>query len=395
MTAALIVDGLLIVVAIIAVRGGWRQGAIASILAGIGIAAGLIIGLALAPPIMGLTESLALRFLLGLAVIIVLIGMGNLIGAVLGGSLRQRMRLRWSQTFDSIVGAILQFIVVMLVCWMVSVPLAAGAGPPVSDGIRNSTVLRGIDRLVPDSWSAIPARIAALLDESGLPPLVSPFQSTRVDDVPAPNTNVENRALVEQVRPSVIHVVSTAEECSRRLMGSGFVAAEDYVVTNAHVVAGSGTVRLDTVLGVKDAEVVYFNPEVDVAVLHSPELGLGPLDWSEGGAQPGDDAVVAGHPASGPFEASPARIANQVTISGSDIYAEGRVEREAYTVRGSIREGNSGGPLLDAQGDVLGVVFGASRDTSDVGFAVTADEVRRQVGDITQLTTAVDTQACV
>lgn len=395
MTAALIVDGLLILVAIIAIRGGWRQGAIASVLAAIGIVAGLVVGLGIAPLVMGLTDSLVLRFLLGLAVIVLLVGMGNLIGAVLGASLRDRMRVRWSHTFDSILGAILQFIAVMLVCWMVSVPVATGFGPPVADGVRNSTVLRGVDRIAPDSWSAIPSRISALLDESGLPPLVSPFQSTGVDDVAAPEAQVEDRALVEQIRPSVIHVVSTAEECSRRLMGSGFVAADDYVVTNAHVVAGSGTVRLDTVAGVKDAEVVYFNPEVDIAVLYSPDLGLNALPWAEDEAVTGDEAVVAGHPASGPFEASPARIANQVTISGSDIYAEGRVQREAYTVRGSIREGNSGGPLLNSEGEVLGVVFGASRDASDVGFAVTADEVRNQIGDVDRLTSTVDTQACV
>lgn len=395
MTAALLVDGFLILVAVIAIRGGWRQGAIASVLAAVGIVAGLIIGLAVAPPIMELTGSLTLRFLLGLAAIVVLVGMGNLVGAVLGGSLRDRMRVRWSHAVDSVLGALLQFVAVMLVCWMVSVPLATGVGPPLSDGIRNSTVLRGIDRLAPDSWSAVPSRIAALLNESGLPPLVSPFQSTGADDVPAPSTSVENRALVEEIRPSVIHVVSTAEECSRRLMGSGFVAANDYVITNAHVVAGSGTVRLDTVLGVKDAEVVYFNPQVDIAVLHSPQLGLDPLAWSEDPAAPGEDAVVAGHPESGPFDASPARIANRVMISGSDIYAEGRVEREAYTVRGSIREGNSGGPLLDAEGEVLGVVFGASRDTSDVGFALTADEVLSHVGDLGRLTAPVDTQACV
>ena len=395
MTAALIVDGLLILVAIIAIRGGWRQGAIASVLAAIGIVAGLVVGLGIAPLVMGLTDSLVLRFLLGLAVIVVLVGMGNLIGAVLGASLRDRMRVRWSHTFDSILGAILQFIAVMLVCWMVSVPVATGFGPPVADGVRNSTVLRGVDRIAPDSWSAIPSRISALLDESGLPPLVSPFQSTGVDDVAAPEAQVQDRALVEQIRPSVIHVVSTAEECSRRLMGSGFVATDDYVVTNAHVVAGSGTVRLDTVAGVKDAEVVYFNPEVDIAVLYSPDLGLNALPWAEDEAVTGDEAVVAGHPASGPFEASPARIANQVTISGSDIYAEGRVQREAYTVRGSIREGNSGGPLLNSEGEVLGVVFGASRDASDVGFAVTADEVRNQIGDVDRLTSTVDTQACV
>lgn len=102
-----------------------------------------------------------------------------------------------------------------------------------------------------------------------------------------------------------------------------------------------------------------------------------------------------GFPESGPFEAAPARIADRITISGPDIYATGRVERESYTVRGTIRQGNSGGPMVDTSGNVLGVVFGASVDNSDIGYALTAQEVRSQVGDASQLATPVDTGQCV
>lgn len=392
---ALIVDALLVLIALFAVRSGWRQGAVASVLSAVGIIAGLIIGLAVAPLLMGLTTSVVLRFLIGLAVVVLLIGMGNLIGAVLGANLRDRMRQRQSQTFDSFLGAVFQLVTVMVVCWLVAVPLATGLGNQASDGIRGSTILRGIDRVTPDALNTVPSRISAMLDESGLPPLVSPFESTNARDVPAPSATVADRELVEQIRPSIIHVMGSAEECSRRLMGSGFVTADDYVVTNAHVVAGTNSVRLDTVLGVKEAEVVYFNPAVDVAVLHSPGLGIEPLAWAEEPAEAGADAIVFGYPQSGPFEAAPARVADRITISGSDIYAQGQVEREAYTARGTIREGNSGGPLVSTEGRVLGVVFGASRDSSDIGFALTAREVLGHIGDVRDLTTPVDTQRCV
>lgn len=395
MTAAFIVDALLVLVAVLALRGGWRQGAVASILAAIGITAGLVIGLAVAPLLMGLTSSVVSRFLVGFAVIASLIGMGNLIGAVLGASLRDRMRRRTSQSFDSALGAVFQFLTVMAVCWLVSVPLATGLGSPGAGAIRGSVILGGIDRVTPDALDTVPSRLSAMLDESGLPPLVSPFESTGTSDVPAPSASVADQALVEEIRPSIVHVMGNAEQCSRRLMGSGFVAADDYVVTNAHVVAGTNSVRLDTLFGVKDADVVYFNPEVDVAVLHSPGLDITPLRWADQPASSGDDAIVFGYPESGPFEAAPARIADRITISGSDIYARGQVEREAYTVRGSIREGNSGGPLVNADGDVLGVVFGASRDLSDIGFALTADEVLGHIGDVTALTQPVDAQTCV
>lgn len=395
MTPELIVDGLIVLAVLMAIATGWRQGAFTSVLSTVGVVAGLIIGAALAPPVMQLTDSVALRFLLGLGTIIMLVGLGNLVGGILGASVRDRMRMRASQTIDSAIGSVFAAAATLIVVWLISIPLATGLSGPASQGIRHSTILGFVDRKTPPGLEQLPARITAMLNDSGLPPLFSPFNEPPAREVAAPNIQIEDHALVEQLRPSVIHIQGDSSECSRRLMGSGFVTAPDYVVTNAHVVAGTQTVRLDTVLGVRDAEVVHYDPGVDLAVLHSPGLGLPALPWAETPASSGDDAVVMGFPESGPFEAAPARIRDRLLIAGPDIYASGRVEREAYTVRGTIRQGNSGGPLLDPEGRVLGVVFGASVDQTDTGYAVTAQEVQRQIGDVTALVDPVDTQACV
>lgn len=395
MTPELIVDGLIVLAVLMAIASGWRQGAFTSVLSTVGVVAGLIIGAALAPPVMQLTDSVALRFLLGLGTIIMLVGLGNLVGGILGASVRDRMRMRASQTIDSAIGSVFAAAATLIVVWLISIPLATGLSGPASQGIRHSTILGFVDRNTPPGLEQLPARITAMLNDSGLPPLFSPFNEPPAREVAAPNIQIEDHALVEQLRPSVIHIQGDSSECSRRLMGSGFVTAPDYVVTNAHVVAGTQTVRLDTVLGVRDAEVVHYDPGVDLAVLHSPGLGLPALPWAETPASSGDDAVVMGFPESGPFEAAPARIRDRLLIAGPDIYASGRVERKAYTVRGTIRQGNSGGPLLDPEGRVLGVVFGASVDQTDTGYAVTAQEVQRQIGDVTALVDPVDTQACV
>ena len=105
--------------------------------------------------------------------------------------------------------------------------------------------------------------------------------------------------------------------------------------------------------------------------------------------------MVMGFPHSGPFDAGMARVRERITIAGPDIYSKGRVERDAYTVRGTIRQGNSGGPLVNTDGQVLGVVFGASVDDSETGYALTADEVNKHIGDITQLSQPADTGNCV
>lgn len=395
MTPALIVDGIIILIVVLAFWSGWRQGAFSSVLSTVGVIAGLVVGAGLAPFVMQLTESVPIRFLLALATVVLLVGLGNLVGGMIGASVRDRMRMRASQNLDSTIGAIFVAAATVVMVWLVSIPLATGIGGGTAQGIRGSTVLSYVDRFTPPSLNQLPDQISSMLTESGLPPLSPPFDAPSAREVEAPDITVEDVALVEEVRPSVTYVMGDAEVCQRRLMGSGFVTAPDYVLTNAHVVAGTQEVRLDTVLGVRDAEVVYYNPEIDIAVLHSPGLDLPVLRWAEETAASGDDAVVMGFPGSGPFDASPARIRDSITIAGPDIYATGRVEREAYIIRGDVRQGNSGGPLLNTDGDALGLIFGASVDQTDTGYAITAAEVQRQVGDVAALTAPVGTGACV
>ncbi|MEZ2121822.1 MarP family serine protease [Corynebacterium sp. CCM 9203] len=390
----LIVDGILVTAVLLSFWGGWRQGAFASVLSTVGVLAGLICGAALAPAVMSYTDSTALRYLYALGTVLALVAFGNLIGGVTGSGLRESVRFRRTLIIDSVIGAIFQALATLIVTWLVASTLASGITGPIARGIRNSVVLGIVDKSTPDVLDTLPDKISAMLNDTGLPPMVSPFDG-RVKHVDAPAPEVSDPALVEALRPSVIHVLGDAHQCRRRLMGSGFVAAPDLVITNAHVVAGTDEVLLDTVLGVKEARVVLYDPEEDIAVLRAENLDLPALKWAPEPAPSGVEAIVMGYPESGPFEAAPARIRERLTINGPDIYATGRVEREAYTVRGTIRQGNSGGPMVNDRGEVLGVVFGAATENTDVGYTLTADEVQGRIGDITQLTEPVDTRECV
>ena len=383
-TSSLIVDGFIILVVGFAIYAGWRQGAFASVLSTIGVIAGLVCGAAFAPFVMQLTNSVAIRFLLALGIIILLVAIGSLVGGSLGSSLRERIQLRSSLIIDSVIGAV-----------FLAIPLVAGLPGSAANGIRNSFILGRVDAVAPSMLANLPSRVSAMLSDTGLPPLISPFSTSKNVAVDAPAIAVEDVALVERVRPSVIHVVGESQACGRRLMGSGFVADKEHVITNAHVVAGTEEVWLDTVLGPFKADVVFYDPQLDIAVLRSEELTMAPLQWASATAVTGEDAIVMGFPNSGPFEAAPARISERLKIAGPNIYATGRVEREAYTARGSIRQGNSGGPMLNLDGQVLGVVFGASADESDIGYALTADEVKEAIGNIAALDTPVGTQECV
>lgn len=391
---ALIVDLALVLLFAAALAGGWRQGAFSAGFAAVGVAAGLVVGLGAAGLLVRVSDSTSLRVLLLLATVVLFVGAGNIVGATVGSALRERLRTKSTQRWDSAVGSLLQLLVAIVVVWLVALPVAANVGGPLGSAIRSSRVLGAIDGAVPEWGNKVPEHIARLIDVTGLPPLVSPFQGGGVE-VEEPDPTAIDQAVVDEVRPSVVHVLGDAESCRRRLSGSGFVSAPDYVVTNAHVVAGTETVELDTVLGLKQATVVMYDPEVDLAVLHVPNLGLEPLRPAPGVAGNGDNAMVMGFPGNGPFTVSPVRIRERLNISGPNIYATGRTEREAFTLRGSIRQGNSGGPLLSESGDVIGVVFGTAVDGTDTGYALTIRQMDDVVGDYVGLTEPVDTQSCV
>jgi len=166
-------------------------------------------------------------------------------------------------------------------------------------------------------------------------------------------------------------------------------------MTNAHVVAGveSPVVYVRGVGRAYRATVVYLDPDVDVAVLYVPDLDAPALPFGPP-ARRGDPAVIAGFPGGGPLIATPGRIRGTVSARGSDIYGHGSVTREIYSVRGTVRPGNSGGPLLSADGHVYGVVFAAALDDPDTGYALTRSQVAPAAAIGSSATEPVDTGSC-
>lgn len=171
-------------------------------------------------------------------------------------------------------------------------------------------------------------------------------------------------------------IVTTATECGRLQEGTGWVYADGLVATNAHVVAGAQELTVQ-IAGTGEpfrAEVVAFDPATDAAVLRVPDLPAPALELgSDLGA--GADSVLVGFPENGPYTISPARVREQLSARGLDIYNEETVLRDIYSLRGIVRSGNSGGPLLDAQGRVVGMVFAKSATESETGYALTLDEI--------------------
>ncbi len=222
----------------------------------------------------------------------------------------------------------------------------------------------------------------------------APFARPGLLQVDAPDPALGNSPAVVATRPSVLKIRGVAPGCQRILDGSGFVVAPNAVMSTAHNVAGTASVTVEAAGRSYAASVVSYDPREDIAILSAPGLPSPPLPFDALGAQPGADAVLLGYPGGGDFVATPARIREFIELSGPDLYHSTTVTRDVYTVRGHVRQGNSGGPLIGRDGRVLGVAFGSSVDDADVGFVLTSSGVSNQMAKVTS-TVAVATGACL
>jgi len=263
--------------------------------------------------------------------------------------------------------------------------------------VNNSLALQTLDKFMPSPAKTMFSDFRRLLaSNSTYAAVFSGIGAERILAIPAPDPAVVGTSGVQAASNSVVRVQGVAPSCQRSIEGSGFVISPDHVLTNAHVVAGvTSRQTVTTVNGTSfQATVVYYDPQVDVAVLYVPGLNLRPLRFA-GAANPSDNAVVAGYPLdTTTLHLAPARIGGVLNAQGPNIYETSTVTRQIYEIRAVVKSGNSGGPLLSPAGTVDGVVFAAAVGVSDTGFALTADEVRPEANAGEQLTTATSTGSC-
>ena len=395
MTGSQWLDLALFALAAAAAISGWINGAAASGFALLGVGIGATSGLLVAPHLVRELDSPVGRLAGGLAVIAVMVIVGQVAGVTIGRAARRYISGTGARLLDSTVGAVFQSAAMLLVAWLVAVPVAAQEGPGLGKAVRGSSVLAKIDDVAPVQMQKIPAAFTSVLGTTGFPDILGPFGTTPLQEVSPPDPVLSASEVVAAVQPSVLKILGRAESCSRALEGSGFVAAPGLVMTNAHVVAGTGSVKVVVGQEEMDAEVVVYDSGVDIAVLRVPGLQAPVLPFAERRARSGDDAIVVGYPGNGPYRPDAARIRERVTLRGPDIYRAQTVEREVYILRGTVREGNSGGPLITPEGQVVGVVFGAAMDAADTGYALTVEQVLPQLRLAVDATSPVPTGECV
>lgn len=398
MIGPLIIDLIVVLIALGALRSGWRNGGLFSVCMILGVLSGGAVGLWAAPAAMAHVTNASVRFLIAIAITVVSVSVGYSVGFLAGRMFRTSIRNRVVLWLDSAAGGAMHVFAALMMVWLVAVPLVSLPNSPVARSLRNSEAMGVVDSLVPDDASIIASRIGMFLNSSGLPSITDPFSEIPDTTVEAPADSVLTTAQLQALRPSIVQIVANAPLCGKAMEGSGWVIAENTIVTNAHVVAGAAQVNLSTTNGTAVGAVTFYDPDVDVAVIHVDNLGLPAVPLASTTLEQGDDASLMGFPLGGPFDVQNARIRGRITISGPNIYSSTRVSREVYTLRGLVREGNSGGPLFNAHGEVVGMIFGVSTDNPDVGFALTLNQVLATVGGVNTAaarTSGVSTEACV
>jgi S1-C subfamily serine protease len=386
-------DLVLVVLAVIFAITGYRQGFLTGVLYFAGLAAGAVIGMQIAPPIARRLVDGTNQALVGIAIVLVCASIGQVLGTTAGAALRRRITWHPARHADSAGGAAVSAVGVLLISWLIATEVKESPFTGLAQQVRDSRVLRAVEGVMPPAPD-ITAPFRQLIGREGFPQVFTDIGRGSGRAVPAPDPKVLASRAVTTARSRVLKVTGVARACSRQLEGTGFVYAERYVMTNAHVVAGVREPNVEIERrGTLPARVVLFDPRRDVAVLFVPDLQLAPLQFA-GDAKSGDSAVVAGYPEDGPFTAVAARVREEIIAVGRDIYERGSARREVYALRARVRPGNSGGPLLAPDGRVYGVIFAAAADDPDTGYALTADEVASSAAAGRQRTASVSSGRC-
>ncbi|MET0491521.1 MAG: MarP family serine protease [Actinoplanes sp.] len=370
----LVVDGILILLMLVFAISGYRQGFVIGALSFGGFFSGVLIGLQVGPLIANQFADGTVRLVVSLVAIFALAVLGQTLAGWLGTKLRRSISSQPLQRVDDAGGAVVSLVAVLLVAWLIAVPLGSTPFPELNKQVRSSAVLNGITNLMPEQAQALSAGLRDSLNTNGFPDVFGGLARTDARQVGVPDPALAKSAVVANSRKSVIKVLGTAPSCSRRIEGSGFVYSSERIMTNAHVVAGTRNVQVETTNGRLDGKVVVYDPDRDLAVIYVPGLKAPVMPFVKKPAGTGANAIVLGYPLDGPYDAQSARVREVSNITGPDIYDSGDVTREIYTIRAKVRSGNSGGPLVAPNGDVLGVIFAAAADDQTVGFALTASE---------------------
>jgi S1-C subfamily serine protease len=387
-----LLDVIIVVFLIVFAVSGLRRGLTGVALALAGLLVGLFLGAVIAPPIArAITQDRTTQPLFAIGIFM---GVALLIEGI-GGAIGFRIRQRTEHTAllgkaDSAVGAVLGLVAALAAAWYLGLMFSQSPWVTLDNQISNSSIERSLDRFMPRPPGFL-ATIGNLFRPGEFP---NPF-STILNIPPAPLAipPLVDTAGIRKAASVTSKVIASG--CGGGEAGSSWPLAAGYFVTNAHVVAGSTGVVIDTPNnGPHAARVVLFDPNTDLAVLYAPGLAPRPLVLVNADPARGTRGAVIGYPGGGQEQVVSAAVSGTESARGYNIYGDTLVTRDIEVLAAQVIPGDSGGPIVNDGGQIIGVVFAASTTEANVGYALTIPQVYPDLQAGEHRTAAVSTQAC-
>ncbi len=378
-----VLDLFIVLFVVFLVWRGSRTGFLAGALSLVGVVLGAALGSRVVPALLKGDGDLIFGSVITLASIVAFAVLGDILARAASGFLQEKIEGATSEALDRAGGALLGVALSLTLVWVAATfalgtPLLSSLHPTMQE----STVLGALNRAMP---STLLTQAVSRLD-----PIPS-FRGPKAD-VADPNQEIAGDAEVLAATSRVVRVTGVA--CGYGIEGSGWVAAPDLVVTNAHVVAGETSTQIQPEgNGLPlPARVMAFDEKNDIAVLRVDNLRLAPLRLAEPRAS--EPVALLGFPENGPFDIRAGRVGETTRVISNDAYNRGPVERTVTSFKGFVRPGNSGGPAVNEDGEVVATVFASRADSDDAGYGIPSSLVRQLVDLAQERRNPVSTKEC-
>ncbi|HLZ14702.1 MAG TPA: MarP family serine protease [Candidatus Saccharimonadales bacterium] len=384
-------DALLLLFLLVTLVRGTEVGFVRQFFSTVGLFGGLFLGAWLSGKLSPLAHSVNDRAMIAIFITAACALAAMMVGEYAGWRIKFKLsEANIIDRIDRILGAALAGVTLLAMVWLSTAIVRNLPDGVLERQIRTSHIVSALNQELPSAPDVLTS-LGHLIEPNGFPQVFTGLE-------PAPRTNIQVPNigdLTAAVRADAASVVKVeGQGCGGIVEGSGFVAAADEIITNAHVVAGVSHPFVIDGNGAHHATVVFFDPNLDMAVLRASGLAGKPLAMSTQTAEDGAPVAIVGYPGGGDFSAKPAAILQTFTATGRNIYNQGHTDRQVYSLKGDVEQGNSGGPLIDKDGSVVGVVFARSTSYDNVGYALTADHVAQEFAANQSNTAAVSTGSC-
>ncbi|MHA7240178.1 MarP family serine protease [Arthrobacter sp. TMS1-12-1] len=386
-----LLDIILVVVLLGYLVAGLRNGFLVTLGGIAGFVTGAVAAFFAVPLVVGWVPDNPWRLIAVIGTVIVLIVVGQGIGSALGASIRRWTDVPPLRVIDRVLGGLVNVVVAALVLSMLAFSVGTLGVPFLSQQLASSQVIRSIDAATPGPVRSWTAQLRSIAVDDGIPTILESVGPAAPAQVPDASVDTPELAAAGA---SVVRITGTAFQCGQNQTGSGFVVAPDRVITNAHVVAGVDQPVVEVPGGgALPGRVVQLDTARDIAVIAVDGLQAAPLALGEDLGN-GATAAFAGYPAGGPYRIQPASVQGLSPVLVNNIHGADPQPLQIYTLAADVRQGNSGGPLLDLQGRVVGVVFAKSTADAPVGYALSLEELRPIAAGAPGLGDAVSAGQC-